>query len=62
MYPDLGSTPFRIHSVFKNFHAGEREKNLRIPMPNSPGTCGWAHSSVRYDPEKIFVKEVSFYF
>ena len=23
-FPDLASTRFRIHSVFKNFHSGER--------------------------------------
>ena len=26
IYPDLASTRFRIHSVFKNFHSGERIK------------------------------------
>ena len=26
IYPDLASTRFRIHSVFKNFHSGERVK------------------------------------
>ena len=27
-YPDLASTQFRIHSVFKNFHSGERIQNV----------------------------------
>ena len=27
-YPDLASTQFRIHSVFKNFHSGERIKKV----------------------------------
>ena len=25
-YPDLASTRFRVHSLFKNFHPGERIK------------------------------------
>ena len=27
-YPDLASTRFRIQSVFKNFHSGERIKKV----------------------------------
>ena len=33
-YPDLASTRFRIHSIFKN------STKLRIRMPDSPNTCG----------------------
>ena len=32
-YPDLASIRFRIHSVFKNFHSGER-------IQKYPDTCG----------------------
>ena len=40
-YPDLASTRFRIHSVFKNFHSGVRiKKILQILLPDSPDTCG----------------------
>ena len=43
-YPDLASTRFRIHSVFKNFHSRtfveSRFKKLRIRLPDSPDTCG----------------------
>ena len=32
IYPDLASTRFRIHSVFKSFHSGERiKKNVDSP-------------------------------
>ena len=29
-YPDLASTRFRIHSVFKNFHSGEPEQIKKV--------------------------------
>ena len=40
IYPDLASTRFRIHSVFKSFHSGERIKNMWIRLLDSPDTCG----------------------
>ena len=38
--PDLASTRFRIHSVFKSFHSGERIKKRWIRLPDSSDTCG----------------------
>ena len=31
-YPDLASTPFRIHSVLKDFHSGENSSTLELPV------------------------------
>ena len=39
-FPDLASTQFRIHSVFKNFYSESRFRKLRIRMPDSPDTFG----------------------
>ena len=39
-YPDVASTRFRIHGVFKNFLSGERNQNVAdFRMPDSPDTC-----------------------
>ena len=35
IYPDLANTRFRIHTVLKNFHSGER-----ISMSDASDTCG----------------------
>ena len=41
-FPDLASTQFRIRSVFKNFHSGERIQKVgdSYDMPDTPDTCG----------------------
>ena len=36
-YPDLASTRFQIHSVFKNFHSGERIKKVADTYAGSTG-------------------------
>ena len=36
-YPDLASTRFRIHSVFKNFHSGERIQKVADSYAGSTG-------------------------
>ena len=38
IYPDLASTRFRIHSVFKSFHSGER---IKKNMDSSAGFTGY---------------------
>ena len=41
IFPDLASTRFRIHSVLKSFHSGERiKKKMWIRLPDPPDTCG----------------------
>ena len=50
IYPDLASTRFRIHSVFKSFHSGERIKKK----------CGfvcWIHR-IRVDGGRIRKEKV----
>ena len=36
-YPDLASTQFQIHSVFKNFHSGEPIQNVADSYAGSTG-------------------------
>ena len=38
LYPDLASTRFRIHSVFKSFHSGER---IKKNVDSSAGLTGY---------------------
>ena len=54
IYPDLASTRFRIHSVFKNFHPEERIKKV---ADSYAGFTGYVWTEAEFAKKKLWISK-----